>query len=577
MQDANTPPSTPIRVGDLLVDRGMISPDQLSQALDYQRNSDGRKLLGNVLVELGFVSSEQVMEAVADSYGLPFAKIDASMVDTSLSEILPLEFCEKQCVLPMFLVQGRLTVAISDPANVFIAEEIGRLTDHQVQLVAATSDDIRGVLATMRQSEADVFVIDDASDSLDIDNMETVAEHSIDVSDPGAGADDSPVIKLVNYIILSAVRESASDIHIEPDDGTLRVRYRVDGGLYEKIEPPYHMLPSLVSRIKIMSALDISERRIPQDGAITIRVDNRQIDLRVSTMPGKFGEKVVMRIVDQKNAVASLDMLGFSDHMLKTLRRLINQPNGVVLVTGPTGSGKSTTLYGALAEINREDINISTVENPVEYNLAGINQFQTHDKAGFTFASALRALLRQDPDVVMLGEIRDQETATIATQAALTGHMVLSTLHTNDAPSAVTRLINIGVQPYLVAAALRGVLAQRLVRKVCSHCAETAVHDDKDKLIIEQLAKDGYEIKETVKGAGCKKCRNTGVSGRMGLYEIFVPDAECLDAVSKGASLQEIRRLAGTGSEYITLKEDGITKVMAGMTTLQEVFKVVAA
>ena len=577
MQDPNTPPTTPVRVGDLLVDRGMISSDQLGQALDYQRNSDGRKLLGNVLVELGFVTSEQVMEAVADSYGMPFARIDASLVDSSLAETVPLEFCEKQCVVPMFLVEGRLTVAVSDPANVFIAEEISRMTELQVQLVAATSEDIRSVLSTMRQSEADVFVIDDASDSLDIDDMETVTEHSIDMSDPAAGADDSPVIKLVNYIILSAVRESASDIHIEPDDGTLRVRYRVDGGLYEKIEPPYHMLPSLVSRIKIMSALDISERRVPQDGAITIRVDNRQIDLRVSTMPGKFGEKVVMRIVDQKNAVASLDKLGFSDHMLKTLRMLINQPNGVVLVTGPTGSGKSTTLYGALAEINREDINISTVENPVEYNLAGINQFQTHDKAGFTFASALRALLRQDPDVVMLGEIRDEETATIATQAALTGHMVLSTLHTNDAPSAVTRLINIGVQPYLVAAALRGVLAQRLVRKVCSHCAETAVHDDKDKLILDQLAKQGYQITETVKGAGCKKCRNSGFAGRMGLYELFVPDAECLDAVSKGASLQEIRKLAGQGSEYITLKEDGVTKVMAGLTTLQEVFRVVAA
>ncbi|MEO0474763.1 MAG: GspE/PulE family protein, partial [Planctomycetota bacterium] len=486
MQDPNTPPTTPVRVGDLLVDRGTISPDQLSQALEYQRNSDGRKLLGNVLVELGFVTSEQVMEAVADSYGMPFAKIDASMVDPSLTETLPLDFCEKQCVIPMFLVEGRLTVAVSDPSNVFITEEIARMTDHQVQLVAATSEDIRGVIASMRASEADVFVIDESSDSLDIDEMEHVTEHSIDMADPAAGADDSPVIRLVNYIILCAVRESASDIHIEPDDGTLRVRYRVDGRLYEKIEPPYHMLASMVSRIKIMSALDISERRVPQDGAITIRVDNRQIDLRVSTMPGKFGEKVVMRIVDQKNAVASLDKLGFSDHMLKTLRRLISQPNGVVLVTGPTGSGKSTTLYGALAEINREDINISTVENPVEYNLAGINQFQTHDKAGFTFAAALRALLRQDPDVVMLGEIRDKETATIATQAALTGHLVLSTLHTNDAPSAVTRLINIGVQPYLVAAALRGVLAQRLVRKICPDCAAPATFDDdRDKRIIE--------------------------------------------------------------------------------------------
>ncbi|MEM6258497.1 MAG: GspE/PulE family protein [Planctomycetota bacterium] len=576
MQDPNTPPTTPVRVGDLLVDRGMIAPDQLSQALDYQRNSDGRKLLGDVLVELGMVGSDQVMEAVADSYGMPFARIDPSMVDATLTETLPLDFCEKQGVVPMFLVEGRLTVAVSDPANVFITEEISRMTEHQVQLVAATLEDIRAVLAAMRQTEEDVFVIDDEGDSLDIDVMEA-GSHSIDMTDEDAHTDDSPVVRLVNHIILSAVRESASDIHIEPDDGTLRVRFRVDGRLYEKIEPPYHMLPSMVSRIKIMSALDISERRVPQDGAITIRVDNRQIDLRVSTMPGKFGEKVVMRIVDQKNAVASLDMLGFSDHMLKTLRVLIGQPNGVVLVTGPTGSGKSTTLYGALAEINREDINISTVENPVEYNLAGINQFQTHDKAGFTFAAALRALLRQDPDVVMLGEIRDQETATIATQAALTGHLVLSTLHTNDAPSAVTRLINVGVQPYLVAAALRGVLAQRLVRKVCPDCAEPATFGtDKEKRLLDHLAQEGYEITGALKGTGCKKCRQSGYAGRMGLYEIFVPNAQCMDAVSKGASLQEIRMLAGQGSNYITLKEDGITKVMAGMTTLEEVFKVVA-
>jgi type IV pilus assembly protein PilB len=566
--------NTPVRVGDLLVDRGMISPDQLAQALDYQRNSDGRKLLGNVLVELGYVTSEEVMEAVAESYDLPFAKIDPSLIDPSLADILPLEFCEKQVVVPMFLVEGRLTVAVSDPSNIFVAEEISRMTDHQVQLVAATQEDIRSVLATIRKSEADVFVIDNAAENLD---FETMPEHSIDINDAEIDGDDSPIIKLVNHIILSAVRESASDIHIEPDDGRLRVRYRVDGRLYEKVQPPYKMQSALVSRIKIMSSLDISERRVPQDGAIAIHVDNRQIDLRVSTMPGKFGEKVVMRIVDQKNAVVSLDHLGFSAHMLKTLRMLISQPNGVVLVTGPTGSGKSTTLYGALSEINSEDINISTVENPVEFNLAGINQFQTHDKAGFTFAGALRALLRQDPDVVMLGEIRDKETAGIATQAALTGHLVLSTLHTNDAPSAITRLINIGVQPYLVAAALRGVLAQRLVRKLCKHCKEPArFTDDRDKQILEHLSKEGYQIDGAMQAVGCKHCRQSGFAGRMGVYEILVPDPICMDAVSKGASLQEIRRLAGQSSEYVTLKEDGITKVMAGLTTLQEVFKVVA-
>jgi len=554
----------------------MITPEQLSQALSFQRASDGRKLLGTALVELGFVTQDQVMEAVADSYGLPFARIDATLVDSSLSEVLPLEYCEKQGVVPMFLVEGRLTVAVSDPANVFLAEEIGRLTGHQVQLVAATLEDIRSALAGMRAEDADVFVIDEAVDSFNLDEMNVVEQHSIDVSDLEASAGESPVIKLVNYLIFTAVRESASDIHIEPDEGRLRVRFRVDGRLFEKITPPAHLLPAMVSRIKIMAALDISERRIPQDGAITIKIDKRQIDLRVSTMPGKFGEKVVMRIVDQKNAVANLSRLGFSEEMLSILRGLISQPNGIVLVTGPTGSGKSTTLYGALAEINREDINISTVEDPVEYNLYGINQFQTHERAGFTFAKALRALLRQDPDVVMLGEIRDQETAKIATQAALTGHLVLSTLHTNDAPSAVTRLINIGVEPYLVAAALRGVLAQRLVRRVCSGCATKAEPNDEEARIIAQLAREGIKLGPLVRGAGCKKCRDTGFSGRLGLYEIFVPDALCMDAVSRGASLQEIRMLAEKGSTYITLRKDGIDKVSKGLTTLQEVFKAVA-
>jgi len=575
MNDQTTPNlGMPPRVGDLLVDSGLINADQLSKALEYQRASDGRKLLGNVLVELGFVTQEQVMEAVADSYGVPFAKIDASLVDRALAELLPVEYCEKQGVVPMFLVEGRLTVAVSDPSNVFVSEEINRMTGHQVQIVAATLEDIRAVLSGMRVSSEDVFVIDDTVDGFNVEDINVIEQHSIDSADLDS-ANDSPVIKLVNYIIFTAVRESASDIHIEPDEGRLRVRFRVDGRLYEKLEPPHNLLPSLVSRIKIMSSLDISERRVPQDGAITIKIDNRQIDLRVSTMPGKFGEKVVMRIVDQKNAVTNLSKLGFSTEMLTILRDLISQPNGVVLVTGPTGSGKSTTLYGALAEINREDINISTVEDPVEFNLPGVNQFQTHDRAGFTFAKALRSLLRQDPDVVMVGEIRDQETAKIATQAALTGHLVLSTLHTNDAPSAVTRLINVGVEPYLVAAALRGVLAQRLVRRVCCSCAEPHTPSDKEKRMIDRLAAEGLKVGSPVHGAGCKKCRGTGYSGRLGLYEIFVPDDTCMDAVSKGASLQEIRTLAKQGSQYITLKQDAVAKVSEGLTTLEEVAKVV--
>ena len=573
----NPPPThAPPRVGDLLLEKGLITQAQIEQALQHQKDSGKKALLGEILVNLKFVTEAQVMEAVSESYGVPFARIDPTLADPNLAELIPREFCDKHQVIPLFLVEGRLTLAVNEPANVFIVEEVQRMTGHQVQVVAATQGDIRQALLGMDVPNDDVFVIDDVFDDFEDSQLDLAQSEITDLSDLENSAGESPVIKLVNYIVYSAVTEGASDIHIEPDDGRLRVRFRVDGRLYEKITPPHHMLPAVVSRIKIMAALDISERRIPQDGAITIHIDKRQIDLRVSTMPGKFGEKVVMRIVDQKNAVSSLDQLGFSPDMLKDLRKLIRQPNGVVLVTGPTGSGKSTTLYGALAEINRDDINISTVEDPVEYNLTGVNQFQTHDKAGFTFPKALRALLRQDPDVIMVGEVRDQETAKTATQAALTGHLVLSTLHTNDAPSAVTRLFNIGVEPYLVAASLRGVLAQRLVRRVCQHCVEATEPDDSNRRMLEQLRTEGYTIDTLYYGVGCKKCRNTGYAGRLGLYELLVPNDDALDAISRGASLQEIRELCEKSGGYCSLKRDGVAKTVQGLTTLEEVFNATA-
>ena len=576
-QDTNSKPITaPPRVGDLLLEQGLITQQQIEQALDYQRAHGKKALLGEVLVQLEFVTEEQVMEVIAKSFGMPFAKISAALIDPKVAEILERDFCEKHQIIPLFLIEGRLTIAISEPANVFITEEVERMTGHQVQVVASVPSDIRQALANIQSGDDDVFVIDDMMDDFETSDLDIVETEVTDLSVLEDSAGESPVIKLVNYIIFAAVKEGASDIHVEPDDGHLRIRFRVDGRLFEKITPPFHMLPAMVSRIKIMSALDISERRIPQDGAITIRIDKRQIDLRVSTMPGKFGEKIVMRIVDQNNAVSSLDKLGFDPDMLKQLRALIAQPNGVVLVTGPTGSGKTTTLYGALAEINREDINISTVEDPVEYNIAGVNQFQTHDKAGFTFAKALRALLRQDPDVVMLGEIRDPETAKTATQAALTGHLVLSTLHTNDAPSAITRLINVGVEPYLVAAALRGVLAQRLVRKICQHCREAITPDTAMQKLIDQLENEGHEIKHLYRGAGCKKCRNTGFSGRVGIYELLIPNDEALDAIARGDSPNIVRDLSEENGGYRSLKQDGVAKAAQGLTTLEEVFKATA-
>ena len=573
----NTAVAAP-RVGDLLLEKGIVSQDQIEQALAYQKNNRGhRKLLGEVLVELEFVTNEQVMEALADAYGVPFARITSQLSDPKVVGLLQRDFLEKQKVLPLFLIEGKLTVAMPEPTNVFLIEEIERLTGHSVQVVATTAKDIQDTLGSVLP-DGNVFVIDDVMDDAANADLSVVEKQVTDLSDLEGSASESPVIKLVNYIVFSAVKENASDIHIEPDDNTLRVRYRVDGRLYEKVSPPHQMLAAVVSRIKIMAGLDISERRVPQDGGITIVIDKRQIDLRVSTCPGKFGEKVVIRIIDTRNAMTSLEQLGFGYEMLEKFRETIHQPNGVFLVTGPTGSGKSTSLYASLNEINDEAINISTVEDPVEYNLAGVNQFQVNEKAGFTFSGALRSLLRQDPDVIMLGEIRDQETARIATQAALTGHMVLSTLHTNDAPSAITRLYNIGVESYLVAASIRGVLAQRLVRKICKHCKEPVEMTPKVRHSLDQLAVAGAQPIETVyQGTGCNHCRNTGYAGRLGIYELMIPDDECLDLISRGAGLQELRRHIEAGDGYITLRADGLEKVRAGLTTLEELFKATTA
>jgi type IV pilus assembly protein PilB len=573
------PPATPTtapRVGDLLLDRGLITPEQIDRALAYQKSGGHRRLLGEVLIELEMVTADQVMQVLAEAYGVPFARLSPQLIDPQLATLLDREFLETQRVLPLFLVEGQLTVAMAEPTNVFVIEEIERLTGHSVQVVATAPDDIDTALRSTATDD-NVFVIDDViADVADAD-LSVVEKQITDLTDLEGSAAESPIIKLVNFIVYGAVQDQASDIHIEPDDGQLRVRYRVDGRLYTKLNPPHTMLPAVVSRIKIMAGLDISERRMPQDGGITIVIDKRQIDLRVSTCPGKFGEKVVIRIIDTRNAMTGLDQLGFSPDMLQTLRQTIKQPNGVFLVTGPTGSGKSTTLYAGLNELNDEAVNISTVEDPVEYNLTGVNQFQTNEKAGFTFAGALRSLLRQDPDIVMLGEIRDQETARIATQAALTGHMVLSTLHTNDAPSAITRLYNVGVEPYLVAASIRGVLAQRLVRRICPACKEPVEMTHHLELTLDKLNEAGGPAIDTVyHGTGCTKCRDTGYAGRLGIYELLVPDDECLDLISRGAGLQELRRHAQTAGTYTTLRQDGVDKVRAGLTTLEELFKATA-
>lgn len=560
-----TAPRMPL--GELCIARGLITTDQLNAALEYQAERGHRKLLGEILVELDILSEQDVMELLAEEYGLPFVTNTARIADPKVVELLPREFLEEHKVLPMFLVRGVLTVAIAEPSNLFLIEEVERITGYEVQIVAATATEIESAHRAYLPA-ANVFVIDDIYEDIDDADFSVIEKQVTELSDLEEVAGRSPVVKLVNYIIYQAVQDGASDIHVEPDDHRLRVRYRVDGRLYERLAPPYKMHAAIVSRIKIMSNQDISERRVPQDGDIHVMMDGRPIDLRVSTMPGKFGEKVVIRIIDNRNATVSLDKLGFSQVMLESWKNVINQANGVVLVTGPTGSGKSTTLYSCLNLINSEQVNISTVEDPIEANITGINQSQVNEKAGFTFATALRALLRQDPDIMMVGEIRDAETAGIVTQAALTGHLVFSTLHTNDAPSAITRLANIGIEPYLIAATLRGILAQRLVRKICPNCKSPY---EPDRLLLEAVEAFAGPCDVLYRGAGCSRCRGTGFAGRIGVFELLVPDESLLGAIAHGANLQELRETL-TKNGFVTLRSDGMGKVRAGLTTAEEVF-----
>ncbi len=556
-------------LGDLLIHKGVMNQAQLEDALEEQRRSGHTKLLGEVIVDLGFATNEQVMEALAEGYGVPFARISARIADPRVTEALPRDFIESHCVLPLFLIDGVMTVAVTEPANLFLTEEIERITGHQVQIVAATSADIRATLQAYLPN-ANVFVIDDIYEDVEVTDFSIVESQVTDLGNLEEVSGQSPVIKLVNFLVYQAVQDRASDIHVEVDDHMCRVRYRIDGRMVTKLAPPHQMHPAIVSRIKIMANLDISERRLPQDGDIHVMVDGRPIDLRVSTMPGKHGEKAVIRIIDSRSAIVPLEKIGFGPELLSEWRRIIDSSNGVILVTGPTGSGKSTTLYSVLAELSSDELNISTVEDPVEVNISGVNQFPVHEKAGFTFSSALRSLLRQDPDILMVGEIRDTDTARIATQAALTGHVVFSTLHTNDAMSAVTRLVNMGIEPYLVAAIMRGVLAQRLVRKICPHCKSLHEPDDRSRKLLEEYLGECVEV---YRGEGCSRCHGKGYAGRLGIFELFVPSGHLLDAISQGMNAQELRSLA-IESGFKPLRHDGFSKVAAGLTTIEEVIRV---
>ncbi|OHB75205.1 MAG: ATPase [Planctomycetes bacterium RBG_16_55_9] len=557
-----------MQLGELLLAREIVTAEQIEMALAEQKEKGHRKLLGELLVEMGYCTENQIASALAQSYGLPYAQVGPKICDPKVLEILPRDFLEEHIVLPLFKVHDMLTVAVSEPTNVFLLDELERISGCKVHLVCSTGKDIKATLQTYLPA-ANVFVIDDIIDEEGLEDFTLIESITQDISNLEEIAGQSPVVKLVNYLLYNAVRENASDIHIEPDDKRLRVRYRVDGKLYEKMCPPFQMHPALVSRVKIMADLDIAQRRLPQDGGIHVLMEGRPIDLRVSVMPGNFGEKVVIRVIDPHKMLFSLESLGFTIENLQLFRQVIQAPNGIVLVTGPTGSGKNTTLYAALSELNSEEVNICTVEDPVECNISGINQFQVNQTAGFEFSTALRSLLRQDPDIIMVGEIRDQATASIAVQAALTGHLVLSTLHTNDAPGAVTRLLDLGVPPYLVGASLIAVLAQRLVRKICANCKTEDEPPASLKKVIEKI---GGKIETFYRGVGCKKCRNTGYAGRIAIHEMFVPNDEITEMVNEGANLKKLRAKAMENG-MVSLQSDGIGKVEAGILSIEEVLR----
>ncbi len=557
----------------VLAERGIASAEQLLATERLMKQAPGRRIT-EILKEQG-VDERAVQAVIAELARMPFEVIDAKLpaaFDRTILGKLGTEFCRNMHVLPLRFDGARLVVATASPDDVFLLDEVKRKLGLQaVRHVLASAGDIAAALQSVNEADArsksDDFDLDSILNSIEDEEDIELEQEDVNERNFEQEAESSPVVKYVNHIIQLALKEGASDIHIEPDEKVLKVRFRIDGVLFEMLTPPKKMHAALTSRIKIMSNLDIAERRLPQDGRIRCTVLGRKLDLRVSTVPTPKGEKTVMRILDSRSINVSLDELGFSEDALTVWKKQIEKPHGILLVTGPTGSGKTTTLYSSIRQMDTRRMNISTVEDPIEYNLAGITQIQTHERIGMTFGKALKSLLRQDPDVVMLGEIRDAETAGTAIQAALTGHLVLSTLHTNDAPSSITRMINIGVEPFLVGAALNAVLAQRLVRKICTKCAEDRPIEAE---MAEFLETHGINSPTLRIGRGCPACRQTGYSGRVGLYEMLVLDDFLRDKIASSPNVVEFRRLC-VERGMSTLREDGFSKVKAGKTTVEEV------
>jgi type IV pilus assembly protein PilB len=557
------------RIGELLVREKRLSLQQLQQAQEEAKRSGKR--LGVALARLGFVKDQELTQFVAQQYSLPAINLAELEIDPAVLKLIPKEIAEKHQVVPVKRQGATLIVAMSDPSNIYAIDELKFLTQYNIDPVVASDAAIEAALGKYYDRGPD---LDQMIGEFDVDNVDyaSVTDENVNVVDLENQAGEAPVVKLCNAILLSAIKKKASDIHIEPYEKSFRVRFRIDGILQEEMRPPLKLRNAITSRLKIMSSLDIAERRLPQDGRIKLKIGtNKEMDFRVSVLPTLFGEKIVMRLLDKSNLQLDMTKLGFEVKPLNDFKTAIKKPYGMVLVTGPTGSGKTTSLYSALSELNTTERNIATAEDPVEFNLPGINQVQMHEEIGLNFATALRSFLRQDPNIIMVGEIRDFETAEIAVKAALTGHLVLSTLHTNDAPSTVSRLLNMGVEPFLVTASVNLVLAQRLARKICADCKEVGEKHP------EALAKMGF-TEEQIRGAtimhgrGCGTCNNTGYKGRIALYEVMPFTDPLKELVLQGASAAEIKtEMIRQGIQ--SLRMAGISKILEGVTTPEEVLR----
>lgn len=549
----------------LLQEQNHVCEEDLQLVSRLQKQSRGRSIAA-ILVDAG-VEEEAVQKAVAQVSGLYFAKITSEYIAHDLVEKLGVNWCAEHSVLPV-RIEDKAYIASSTVDELFLTDDVRREVDEPVGQLLTTNRDLQCLLEQLQSEEPKSQQVESIQDEAEFDTSD---EHVLsDMQDEATDADSSPVVRLVGEMITRAVREDASDIHFEAGDDCSHIRFRIDGILHSLMESPKSMHSAIVSRLKILANLDIAERRIPQDGRIRATVMGRQLDLRLSTVPTPKGEKVVLRLLDDRNIRIGLDELGFRTEALKAWKEEIASPHGIILVTGPTGCGKTTTLYSSLQEMDRKRLNISTVEDPVEYDLSGITQIQVHDKIDMTFTRALRALLRQDPDVVLLGEIRDMETANVAIQAAMTGHLVLSTLHTNDAPSSLTRLINIGIEPFLVASAVNGVLAQRLARRVCSKCVEQREPTEKEHALMGEYACDTIPF-----AMGCSSCRGSGYSGRLGVYELLIMDDELRDAIAANPTITSFRNLA-IERGMKNLRHDGFAKVASGLTTVDEILRLTA-